>query len=200
MQSARIRSYRPDDLDAVYRVCLLTGDAGEDWTPLVADPMLPGDLFAAPYAVLQPDLAFVAENADGVGGYIFGTDDTAAFERRLESEWFPELRARHPDGSGDAEVDRQLIATLHHPEHSDPAIVATHPAHLHVNLMARLQGEGLGRALIDRFSDELAGRGVSAVHVGVNATNRRAFEFYQHLGFEMLRATDRSVSLGRVLV
>jgi hypothetical protein len=36
----RIRPYRPSDLDALYRICLLTGDEGQDATSLFADPHL----------------------------------------------------------------------------------------------------------------------------------------------------------------
>src|SRR5580700_2330225 len=93
---ARIRPYRPSDLDELYRICLLTGDAGQDATPLYQDPRLLGHIFAAPYGILEPSLAFVAEDAVGVGGYIVGALDTQAFEARLESEWWPGLRGRYP--------------------------------------------------------------------------------------------------------
>ena len=96
---ARIRPYRPSDLDELYRICLLTGDAGQDATPLYQDLRLLGHIFAAPYGVLEPSLAFVAEDAAGVGGYIVGALDTQAFEERLESEWWPALRGRYPDPS-----------------------------------------------------------------------------------------------------
>ena len=45
---ARIRPYRPSDLDELYRICLLTGDAGQDATALYQDPRLLGHIFAAP--------------------------------------------------------------------------------------------------------------------------------------------------------
>ena len=47
---ARIRPYRPSDLDELYRICLLTGDAGQDATALYQDPRLLGHIFAAPSA------------------------------------------------------------------------------------------------------------------------------------------------------
>jgi hypothetical protein len=77
---ARIRPYRPSDLGALYRICLLTGDDGQDASPLYKDPRLPGHFFAAPYGLFEPALAFVAEDTAGVGGYIVGTLDTRAFE------------------------------------------------------------------------------------------------------------------------
>src|SRR6516225_9035589 len=49
--AAHIRPYRPGDLDALYEICLLTGDGGQDATSLFADPMLLGHFFAAPYGL-----------------------------------------------------------------------------------------------------------------------------------------------------
>lgn len=55
----KIRAYHPSDLSALYRICLLTADSGGDGAHLYDDPDLPGHLFAAPYAVHEPELCFV---------------------------------------------------------------------------------------------------------------------------------------------
>ena len=73
-----IRLAEPDDLDDLYEICLRTGDAGGDASGVVADPRLLGHLFVAPYAVLEPELAFVAVDGEGVAGYVVGTADTRA--------------------------------------------------------------------------------------------------------------------------
>ena len=73
MAEPRIRSYRPDDLDALYEICLRTGDAGGDASSLLEDPRLLGDIYAAPYAHLQPEHAFVVDDGTGrAGGYVLG--------------------------------------------------------------------------------------------------------------------------------
>ena len=53
-----IRPYHPSDLCALYRVCLLTGDSGQDASQLYRDPELLGHIYVAPYAVFEPDLCF----------------------------------------------------------------------------------------------------------------------------------------------
>lgn len=194
--NATIRPYR-DDLDALYEVCVRTADRGDDLTGTLADPSLPGHLYAAPYGVLEPESAFVVEDAEGVAGYIVGTTDTAAFEGRLETEWLPALRSRYPNGSGGGAVDTMYIALIHHPPRQDAAIVADYPAHLHIDLLPRVQGLGLGRRLIERFCDEMQHRGVRGVHFGVHPLNHRALAFYAHVGFAELSHDGRSVLLGR---
>src|SRR5215469_6226272 len=94
--SAQIRQYQPTDLDDLYRICLQTADSGQDATALVSDPMLPGHVFAAPYAIFEPSLAWVLEDAAGVAGYVLGALDTNAFDELLERRWWPALRARCP--------------------------------------------------------------------------------------------------------
>jgi hypothetical protein len=76
---AQIRPYRAGDLDALHDICLKTGDGGADATHLYADPRIIGEIFAAPYAALEPQHAFVAEDEEGVAGYILGTADHPRF-------------------------------------------------------------------------------------------------------------------------
>ena len=45
-----LRAYRPADLPAIYRICLLIGDNGNDARPLYREPDILGDLYAGPYA------------------------------------------------------------------------------------------------------------------------------------------------------
>jgi len=197
--SATIRPYSPADLEALYDVCVRTAASGDDLTPLIGDRRLPGHLYAAPYGVLQPQLAFVAVDAVGVGGYVVGTGDTAQFELSLESDWLPALRVRYPQGAARRDPDDRLISLLHHPPTQDAEVLDDHPAHLHIDLLPRVRGQGLGRQLIERFITEVARAGASGVHVGVNPANEPALAFYGRLGFEEI-GTDRvSIVLGRRL-
>lgn len=184
---AQIRPYEPGDLEALYDICLATGDSGQDGTALYADPRLVGEVYAAPYGVLQPDLAFVVEDDLGVAGYVIGTEDTRAFEARLEAEWWPRLRTLHPDPRGtpreDRTRDQQRAAQIHRPFPEPEALVAGWPAHLHINLLPRLQGQDLGRAMIDTWLEAVAAKGVRGVHLGCDAVNHRALRFYDTYGW-----------------
>lgn len=183
---AVVRPYRPDDLEALYEICLKTGDGGGDATPLYEDLRLIGEIFAAPYALLEPGHAWVAEDEVGVAGYILGTPDTRAFEARLEAEWWPALRVRYADTAdvpGWKRTREQWDAYyIHHPPPNPEAAVDAAPAHLHIDLLPRLQGQGVGKALIDRWLTGVGGR----AHLGCQAENLRAQRFYERYGFRRL--------------
>jgi ribosomal protein S18 acetylase RimI-like enzyme len=193
LEPAAIRPYRPDDLDDLYRVCLQTADNGDDATPLFEDPRLPGHLYAAPYAVFEPSLAFVAEDQAGVGGYIVGALDSRAFARRLESDWWPALRATYPDpapglGKALSLPERQARSNIHHPWDMHESLAERYPSHLHIDLLPRLQGRGLGRQLIATLISALRDRGSPGVHLTSGRKNQRAAGFYRHVGFTELPA------------
>ena len=64
---AVIRPFHPSDLPALYRICLLTGDAGGDATPLYRDPDLLGHVYLGPYPIADPGLTFVVVDELGPG-------------------------------------------------------------------------------------------------------------------------------------
>lgn len=184
---ARIRPYRPGDLDALYRVCLLTADSGQDATALYDDPSLPGHIYAAPYGLFEPSLAFVAEDAGGVGGYVVGALDSTAFAERLERQWWPGLRSRYPEPPaqqpGRQRTPQQFaVHQIHHPWPAS-AVAERYPSHLHINLLPRLQGRGNGTRLITTLTGALRGLGSAGLHLHVGPGNQRAAGFYRRVGF-----------------
>ncbi len=178
-----MRPFHPSDLPGMYRVCLLTGAAGQDATTLYRDPDLLGHVYCGPYPVADPELSLVVVDEHGVAGYVVATADTAAFDDWCERSWWPALRSSLPErpDPGDGTEDHVLVERIHHPDASSAPPDA--PAHLHIDVLPRLQGQGWGRRLIGGLSDRLHDRGVPGVHLGVDARNTRAVAFYEHLGF-----------------
>lgn len=190
--------YRPatlQDLPGAYRVCLLTGDSGKDATAIYRNPDLLGHLYVGLYIVGQPDLAWVVADGDGVGGYGLAAADTRAFEDWAEANWWPALRDQYPAVAGD-DADAVLVRLLHSPERAPESVVANYPAHLHLDLVERMRGEGHGRAMIELLLSALRDRAASGVHLDVSAANTNAIAFYRHLGFEELERSEDSILMG----
>jgi ribosomal protein S18 acetylase RimI-like enzyme len=190
---ASVRPYRDNDLDDLYQICLQTGDHGEDATSMFDDPRILGHVFAAPYAMFEPSLVFVAEDEVGVGGYIVGVLDSRAFEKRLEAEWWPELRDRYPAPPAQLPQDewtpdQRAAHFIHHPLTVPAELAEDYPSHLHINLVPRLQSQGVGRQLINTLIGALRDQGSVGLHFFVSSANQRAVGFYQHLGFTVRSA------------
>lgn len=190
-----VRGAHPVDVPGAYRVCLQTGDGGADATDRYRNPELIGHVFVGPYLAGEPDLALVAVDAEGVIGYCVATPDTRVFEGWCERAWWPALRAQYPP-LDDSAPDARLRRWIHVPWSPPDDVVAGHPAHLHINLLERGRGTGLGRELMERSMAALAARGAPALHVTVSARNEHALGFYRHLGFEELLTSPSAVFLG----
>jgi GNAT superfamily N-acetyltransferase len=194
-----IRSFEPADLEACYAISLATGFEGGDASHLYRDPEMMGHIYVAPYTLLEPALALVVEDGDGVSGFAVGTADTVAWEERLERDWWPSLRARHADP---ADVppdvwtpDQRRAFMIHHPARTPAAVTEAYPAHLHLNLLPRLQRRGAGSRLLGEW---LARADSPAVHVGVNRANKGATLFWAARGFAELDVPGgRTLWMGR---
>lgn len=164
---------------------------------MVTDKALYGALWAAPYGMFEPEHAFVcADDNDVAQGYVLGALDSRAFEATLAAQYWPELQARYPAGSGEG-LDALLIGIIHNPPVAHPKIVDAYPSHLHIDLLPSVQGGGNGRKMMDTLVDSLRADGSTGVHFGVSAKNERALGFYAHLGFETLHASPMGHTLGK---
>lgn len=199
----RVTTVRPatlQDLPGVYRVCLQTGDSGNDATSQYRNPDLLGHVFVGPYLVGDPRHAFVLADRESVAGYTFAVEDTLAFEEWERTSWWPILREQYPlipQGTGElTENDEALIRLIHQPKSAPEDVVEDYPAHLHIDLLPRALGQGFGRHLMELIIERLRGREVRGVHLGVGPENSNAIAFYKHLGFTVLREESDDIYMG----
>lgn len=187
----RIRPFRPGDEPALAEICLKTADAGADGTGIFADDRIWAEIFVLPYVARHPDLAFVVETDDGrVAGYAVATDDTDAFEAWFRDEWWPEHGALWPKPERErSRQDGTLIYAYSRAPGVEP-YAARYPAHLHIDLLPELQGQGWGRRLIETVVAALRERGVRGLHLVASADNAGALAFYPRVGFDPIPSHD----------
>mgnify|MGYP003577373458 CR=1 FL=1 len=176
-----------DDHPALCAVCLGTGDAGRDASWREDDPALMGQIYAVPYQVIEPDLAFVIDGAEGVAGYLLGALDTKSFNARLESDWYPALQRRVSDPGRDRSAWRGsdwARHAVHHPDFDIPPALAAYPSHGHIDLLPRARGRGIGKRCMSFLERQLATAGSSGLYLDVHPRNSEAQGFYAALGYE----------------
>ena len=146
------------------------------------------------------------EDAHGVCGYVLGALDSEQFYAAYRARWLPPLCEKFPAPTGDPRLwtmSQRLHYEFHHPQVYCPETFRPYPAHLHVDLLARAQGRGLGARMLGVLLDELRSRRSPGVHLAMSGLNHRAFRFYQKLGFQELdrvgTGADETLFLCRTL-
>jgi ribosomal protein S18 acetylase RimI-like enzyme len=185
-----IRPYRAEDRADCYEICVRTAEVGGDATGMYLSDALMGDLFFGPYVDLDPSLAFVVDTGERVSGYVIAAADTQGHVRRYRAEVYPGFAAKYPLSTEWPAPDAHMIGLGHNPERMLFPWLDEYPAHLHIDLLPELQGQGFGRRLIDTLRAALADRGVPAVHLEMVTANDRARAFYDRLGFRELASAD----------
>jgi ribosomal protein S18 acetylase RimI-like enzyme len=192
-----LREATADDHPALCMVCLKTGDAGKDATSREDDPTLMGQIYAAPYQVLEPSFAFVVDSADGVAGYLFGALDTKTFNARLASDWYPQLQRRVTDPGPDRSLWRGsdwARHAIHHPHLDIPDALASYPSHGHIDLLPQARGRGIGRRCMRFLEQRLAVAGSAGLFLDVHPRNNNAQRFYAALGYEPVPTRTNSAA------
>jgi ribosomal protein S18 acetylase RimI-like enzyme len=182
-----IRLYREADRDSMFDVCMRTGWAGGDARGFFQDQELLPDIFAAPFAALEPDLAFVLDNGERVVGYAVGTSDTVRFAREFRERWLPSVAERHPRPTDEPTGHDEVMANLlHNPESMIIPDLADYPAHLHIDILPEYQGRGYGRGLMRAQLTALHRAGAPRAFLGMLTANTAAREFYEKVGFRVV--------------
>lgn len=150
---------------------------------------------------LEPSLAWVLEDDLGICGYVLGARDTKAFWDRYVKEWLPQMKAIYPScpPASDTSPDANVIRSFYEPHlHFPEAWASRYPSHLHIDLIARAQGRGLGTTMLQTLLLELRRQGSAGVHLEMGLNNVKALKFYSKLGFTELHRdeTEEDLFLG----
>lgn len=196
MATVVVRDFRPSDVDDLYEVCLLTGNAGEDASGLVSSPRLLGDVYVGPYLQQAPDLALVADDGERGSGYALGVLDTEQFEQSLDQTWWPKVQATYRSTKAEKTFDGELLELVRNPRLIKHPALPGYPSHLHIDLMAHIRGRGVGTQMLEVLFERLRSARSPGVHLGVDVANVGAQHFYRHLGFVELHRTTGELFMG----
>jgi hypothetical protein len=145
--SATVRKYQDGDWPDLYRICLVTDDSGKDATLLYNEKSMLPEVYTGPYLTFATNLSFTLVDK-GIAGYVLGVLDTKEFENLLADKWWPQIQNKYT-GQSDKEftpVELEILQMIHNPPQVDRVILEKYPSHLHINLLDRVQGRGLGKA------------------------------------------------------
>ena len=192
-----VRKFQEEDRSGLYHVCLATGDSGANALDLYNQKEMLGEIYVGPYLTFQPDLSFTLIQ-DGVAGYALAALDTSSFENTLSNEWWPlileKYNGRLPENFNERE--KNLYSYIQNPPLRSKEIVGQYPSHLHIDLLEKAQGRGIGKAMMLVVLETLRAQGSEGVHLGMGAQNARAFTFYTKLGFTLLDKNDNEWTMG----
>jgi len=192
-----IRPSHPSDLPSLYEICHRTGHVGRDASEVLSDRTSLGHYFAAPYVIRNPEWCWVVTDHEGVAGYLVTTPDSRGFAAWMNDFWLPGVRDhyKNPLPSEKSPFEGWLRQTIVGPA-SVPDFVDTYPAHLHIDLLPRGQGQGWGGRLLATFVAKLHQGGIPGFHLGVGTENVSAQGFYAKQGFQVIRRDPGVVYFG----
>ncbi|MCX6456991.1 MAG: GNAT family N-acetyltransferase [Actinobacteria bacterium] len=192
-----VRRFQEEDRSGLYHVCLATGDSGASALHLYNEKDMLGEIYVGPYLSFQPDLALTLIQ-DGVSGYALAALDTRSFEDTLSKQWWPLIQEKYNSCSPENfnEREKNLFEYIQNPPLRPEEVVKDYPSHLHIDLLEKAQGRGIGKAMMQLILDTLREQGSKGVHLGMGAQNARAFTFYTKLGFTLLDKNDDEWTMG----
>ncbi len=195
----KIRNAALTDLPYVYDICHRTAYNGQDASSVVTDPFILGHYYSAPYIVHDPDWCWIVEDDRGIVGYLVTTPDTRRHAAWMNKQWLPKVRALYANVSADPKWTdfEKWIRRYIYDDAACPDFTDRYPAHLHICLLPRGQGQGYGSSALKLFEEKLRSGGIAGYHLGMAEKNARAGEFYAKQGLQLIRHDPGVIYFGK---
>lgn len=183
-----LRPPTPSDLGSLGGVAYATGFFGDSAERYFPDPQLFALLWVWPYLHGGGGAAsLLAEDRSGACGYLLGSGP--GYGRALA-----EAAALGLYGTA---LGRYRPRNWRYPlrllRSHVPDAGAAYPVHLHLNLLHRARGQGLGNALLEAHLSRLRAAGVPGVQLSATTENRAALGLYRKHGFGVLWQGQRKL-------
>lgn len=188
MTQPSFRPALPSDEERLGEIAYQTGFFGDSAARYFPDPHLFADLWVRPYLRGGGGASFVLEVNGRVEGYILGAVDQGRYTRALLKvllcRVLPKLLG------GDYKQPWRTLpyftrAALFAGPHADWQLF---PAHLHLNLLPDVRGQGYSRPLLELHLERLQELGVRGVQLSTTLENVAALHVYRKYGFQVVAA------------
>jgi ribosomal protein S18 acetylase RimI-like enzyme len=203
----RVRPYRPEDLQAVRRICADTGFLGHPIDPVFEDRELFADYLTGYYTRFEPEALLVCEVEGQVRGYLMGC------RRALLKQGYQFLAnfvvagkalyrcARRPYNKASRRFLRWVLMN----SWREVPVTPRNTPHFHMNVLPDARSVRNTRALIRTFLDFLRSHGCQSVYGQmVTYSNRRTLSLFRRYGFRVLDRVEvtkfRAMHRDRVLL
>jgi len=203
----QLRPYRPEDLEAVRRICADTGFLGNPIDPVFEDRELFADYLTGYYTRFEPEALLVCEMNGEVRGYLMGC-------RR------PLLKQAYQFFANFVVAGKALYRCLRRPYNGasrrflrwvlmnswrEVPVTPRNTPHFHINVLPDARSVRNTRALIRTFLDLLRSHDCPSVYGQmVTYSGRRTLSFFRRYGFRVIDRVEvtkyRSMHAGRVLL
>ncbi|MHA1228803.1 MAG: GNAT family N-acetyltransferase [Candidatus Hodarchaeales archaeon] len=195
MAEVVIKKYESKYRNDVIRICHETGYMGQPAHGRFDDVYLFGLLFCVYYIDYEPENCFVAVDTskDKAIGYVLSSLDSKSQEEAYRQKILPKLyrRAflwtmwRHPNTFRVLWHFKTIFEKSPRiPDESE--LLKPYPAHLHIDILADYQRQGIGTRLIEKLENHLRNFHIKGVHLGTTSYNNSAISFYYKQGFKLL--------------
>ncbi|XP_052226064.1 protein O-GlcNAcase-like [Dreissena polymorpha] len=200
------RPYRAADEAVLYNICLRTCNDGMDGTQLFpAHPQIIGDKLIGAMVTLTPEHCFVAEDDEGLMGYVVAALDSKQLCQRRTIAWTPAMRDKYtkPELITGLTPTEELILGFHSDQPELPECVSTpFPSVLRLDVLSdRMEDRAVTKRLLACCLCALRAQGSTGAHVELSVGDKCMLEHYRLLGFNVVKHSDngKTVYLGRFL-
>jgi ribosomal protein S18 acetylase RimI-like enzyme len=187
---ATIRHYQTADQQKVLEISADTAFFGEAVEAFLDDRQLYMDAFGRYYTDQEAQYAWVAENLEGVVGFLFGCADTPLHAKRWRSYilrvvLLKAVSGKYKLGKKTASFAWGMLMGSLRDEQANIDLMEF-PAHLQIDIRDGYRGAGLGKKLIEAYLEQLQGMNICGVHLETTSHNEAACHLYEKIGFHML--------------
>jgi ribosomal protein S18 acetylase RimI-like enzyme len=207
LHHVRLRPYRPEDLEAVRRICADTGFLGNPIDPIFEDRELFADYLTGYYTRFEPEALLVCEVDGKVRGYLMGCRRALLKQAyQFVANFVVAGKAlyrcfRRPYNDASRKFLRWVLMN----SWREVPVTPRNTPHFHMNVLPDARSVRNTRALIRTFLDFLRSHDCRSVYGQmVTYSGRRTVSLFRRYGFRVIDRVEvtkyRSLHGGRVLL